>query len=95
MTESRRKPDKPDVPSYSGGEDERPPDIQPNDPVEPGGDVREPPPPGTAGTEEKFPRKGDQSPVLAGFPRMAIRNAPHRQPPDRLSAIPPPPWPHG
>jgi hypothetical protein len=26
---------------------------------EPGGDVREPPPPGTAGSEEKFPRKGE------------------------------------
>jgi hypothetical protein len=59
MTESRRKPDKPDAPPYSGGEDERPPGIQPNDPVEPGGDVKEPPPPGTVGTEEKFPRKGD------------------------------------
>jgi hypothetical protein len=39
-----------------GGENEPP---QPEDPREPGGDVKEPPPPGTAGNEEKFPRKGD------------------------------------
>ena len=30
-----------------------------NDGREPGGDVKEPPLPGTAGNEEKFPRKGD------------------------------------
>jgi len=39
------------------GKDEQP---EPEDWREPGGDVKEPPPPGAAGTtEEKFPRKGD------------------------------------
>ena len=32
---------------------------EPEDWREPGGDVKEPPLPGTAGTEEKFPRKGE------------------------------------
>jgi hypothetical protein len=32
---------------------------EPEDSREPGGDVKEPPLPGTAGTEEKFPRKGE------------------------------------
>jgi hypothetical protein len=42
-----------------------PPDNQatehpePEDWREPGGDVKEPPLPGTASTEEKFPRKGE------------------------------------
>ena len=44
---------------------EAPPDNQttehpePEDWREPGGDVKEPPLPGTASTEEKFPRKGE------------------------------------
>ena len=32
---------------------------EPEDWREPGGEVKEPPLPGTAGTEEKFPRKGE------------------------------------
>jgi hypothetical protein len=32
---------------------------KPEDSREPGGDVKEPPLPGTAGTEEKFPRQGE------------------------------------
>jgi hypothetical protein len=32
---------------------------EPEDRREPGGEVEEPPLPGTSGNEEKFPRKGD------------------------------------
>jgi hypothetical protein len=52
-----QKTDKPSHPPYSGGEDESP---KPQDnPHVPGEDVKEPPLPGTAPADEKFPRKGD------------------------------------
>jgi hypothetical protein len=56
MTARRKSSDIPAGPPRGRGENERP---EPKDWREPGGDVREPPPPGTAGTEEKFPRKGE------------------------------------
>jgi hypothetical protein len=51
----RERSDKPNDPPSGGGEDEGPKD----DWREPGGDVKEPPPPGTTPNEEKFPRKGE------------------------------------
>jgi hypothetical protein len=57
MTDTPHKPsDTPGNPPRGRGGDEQP---ERKDGREPGGDVREPPPPGTAGTEEKFPRKGE------------------------------------
>lgn len=50
------QPDKSRDSPRGGREDERP---GPRDWREPGGDVKEPPRPGTAGTQEKFPRKGE------------------------------------
>jgi hypothetical protein len=56
MTATPRKPS--DIPKDPPrGREEDPPG--PEDWREPAGDVREPPPPGTAGIEEKFPRKGE------------------------------------
>ena len=46
MPDRMRKLDKPDDPPYGGGEDERP-------------RRDDPPSPGTAGLEEKFPHKGE------------------------------------
>lgn len=56
MTDKARKSDKPNNPPRGGGEDEVP---TRDDPHEPGEDVKEPPAPGTARSDEKFPRKGD------------------------------------
>ena len=54
MPGTPRKPsDAPAVPPPQD-EERRP---EPNDWREPGGDVKEPPPPGTAGTDEKFLRE--------------------------------------
>jgi hypothetical protein len=47
---------KPHDPTSSGGEGEP---LKRKDWQEPRADVKEPRPPGTAGTEEKLPRKGD------------------------------------
>jgi hypothetical protein len=52
-----RSPDKPVEPPTSGGEDERIPNE--SDPIEPGEDVKEPPPPGRDGTVLEFPRVGE------------------------------------
>jgi hypothetical protein len=58
MPGTARKPiDFRDSPRPEGGDGPHPgPD---EDWRESGGDVEEPPPPGTSGTEEKFPRKGE------------------------------------
>jgi hypothetical protein len=57
MPGTPRKPsDAPAVPPPQDEEERRP---EPNDWREPGGDVKEPPLPGTARTDEKFPRKGE------------------------------------
>jgi hypothetical protein len=45
-----------DPPCPDSGEGPHP---EPKDWREPGGDVKEPPLPGTSSTEEKFPRKGE------------------------------------
>jgi|SRR5580658_7104702 hypothetical protein len=48
-----------DAPQNPPRQKEDPRHPKPEDWREPGGDVREPPLPGTAGKEEKFPRKGE------------------------------------
>ena len=48
-----------DAPQNPPRRKEDPHHPKPKDWREPGGDVREPPLPGTAGNEEKFPRKGE------------------------------------
>jgi hypothetical protein len=57
MKDTPRKPsDTPPGPPRGRDEDEKP---APKEWREPGGDVKEPPPPGIAGTEERFPREGE------------------------------------
>jgi hypothetical protein len=54
MFDAARKPDKPNDPPYGGHEDKRPKREDHRD-----REVKEPPNAGTAGSEEKFPRKGE------------------------------------
>jgi hypothetical protein len=54
MSDAPRKSDEPNDSPYGGGEDDRPKRED-----QPEREVKEPPRPGTAGSEEKFPRKGD------------------------------------
>lgn len=49
----------PDDPKDLSRQKEEPHHPEPKDWREPGGDVKEPPLPGTSGNEEKFPRKGE------------------------------------
>jgi hypothetical protein len=57
MTGAPRTPS--DAPKRPPRQEENQHHPEPEDWREPGGDVKEPPLPGTSGNEEKFPRKGE------------------------------------